>query len=474
MHFFQKDVRYLRLDIAVILALMALFAYADSHASPVWNDRNRAINVTAQMLSILLPISWLYLVARLVHAEPLVGDRQFWLTRPYRWPSLLAAKGLFIITLISVPKAITDAIIVSARGLPLSHYLAGFALRELLVGIVMLLPFAALSSVTAGPTQLTITAFVAIAASVLQDSSGVARDWGPLQWIDTGFFCAIFAAAAVAITLLQYPRRRTMASRAVGIAAIVLTLIPIPWALGFAIQSRLPKTSIGNAVEIRLDLSRKAYYGAEDYRGTAFHVPLIIDGIPDGAEVRDDRIELTLIPPNGPARRSDSADLLRTVGGYWLEINSTAEEARGPILWRASMYLTLFGDARSTVVPVGGPRTPVPGVGNCSVEHPFDGWPGRYYMSVCASAFRWPARLISVAVDGGVSEFRDRPYSPLPADVGISPVKAWADQGNAWKLRPDQKPDHEIPAARTARITTEEPLAHFRREFVTNVSAEPR
>src|SRR5580692_2001027 len=145
LHIFKKDLRHLRIDIAVVLALIALFAYADSHASPVWNDRNRAINATAQMLSILLPVSWLYLIARLVHAEPLVGDRQFWLTRPYQWPSLLAAKALFIISVISVPKAITDAIIISARGLALSHYLPGFALRELLVAIVMLLPFAALA-----------------------------------------------------------------------------------------------------------------------------------------------------------------------------------------------------------------------------------------------------------------------------------------------------------------------------------------
>jgi len=27
------------------------------------------------------------------------------------------------------------------------------------------------------------------------------------------------------------------------------------------------------------------------------------------------------------------------------------------------------------------------------------------------------------------SDFRDRPYSPLPADVGISPVTSWATQG---------------------------------------------
>ncbi len=474
LHIFKKDVRYLRVDIAVILALMVLFAYTDSHSSPIFDQRHRVLNQTSELLSLLLPISWLYLVARLVHAEPLVGDRQFWLTRPYQWSSLLAAKTLFIISVISLPKAITDAIIVTARDLPLSHYLPGFACRELLIALAILLPFAALASVTSGLTQIAITVFVIVAASITFSEASIGANlyWGSLEWIRDVLGWLISGTVAMVIVFLQYRRRRTTTSRAIAIAAIILTMVPIPWALGFAIQSRLPKTSIADTVDIRLDPSRKPYYGAESIRGEAFHVPLTITGIPDGAELRDDRIELTLIPPKGSARRSDAADLLRSVGGYWLEIKSTAEEARGLISWRASMYLTMFGDSHSTVVPVGGSPSSVPGVGNCSVEHPADGWPGRFYWSICASAFRWPARLISVAVDGGVSEFRDRPYSPLPAGVGISPVTSSADQVSFWGPRPDGRPDG--PPARFATITTEEPLAHFRREFVTNVSAVPR
>ncbi|MGC4054724.1 MAG: hypothetical protein QM757_38245 [Paludibaculum sp.] len=35
-------------------------------------------------------------MVRLVQGEALVGDRQFWVTRPYIWYKLLAAKGLFM------------------------------------------------------------------------------------------------------------------------------------------------------------------------------------------------------------------------------------------------------------------------------------------------------------------------------------------------------------------------------------------
>jgi hypothetical protein len=46
-------------------------------------------------LSVLLAISWVMLVMRAVHAEGLVGDRQFWLTRPYEWKSVKGGVKLY-------------------------------------------------------------------------------------------------------------------------------------------------------------------------------------------------------------------------------------------------------------------------------------------------------------------------------------------------------------------------------------------
>jgi energy-coupling factor transporter ATP-binding protein EcfA2 len=63
----------------------------------------------------LVPIAWCVLIARGVQAENLVGDRQFWVTRPYDWYKLLAAKVLFVIVFVNLPLFIVD-LILSARG----------------------------------------------------------------------------------------------------------------------------------------------------------------------------------------------------------------------------------------------------------------------------------------------------------------------------------------------------------------------
>jgi hypothetical protein len=83
LHIFKKDVRYLWYEIAITLALVVMF-------------------VGFRWIEFILPIAWCYLAARVIYAEPLPGDRVFWITRPYAWKSLLAAKALFILTFVNL------------------------------------------------------------------------------------------------------------------------------------------------------------------------------------------------------------------------------------------------------------------------------------------------------------------------------------------------------------------------------------
>src|SRR4051812_14736603 len=94
LHIFRKDVRFLRLPIAIALALTAAFA---------WSRSGKPATPLQQPITILLILAWCYLAAAAVYKETLVGDRQFWVTRPYRWTSLLAAKALFLLAFIHVP-----------------------------------------------------------------------------------------------------------------------------------------------------------------------------------------------------------------------------------------------------------------------------------------------------------------------------------------------------------------------------------
>ena len=86
LHIFRKDTRRLRYEIAVVLALVALFAWTEPRTSSAWDENTRRINVLSGMLKLLLPLAWWYLIVAVIHQEALAGDRQYWLTRPIRWP----------------------------------------------------------------------------------------------------------------------------------------------------------------------------------------------------------------------------------------------------------------------------------------------------------------------------------------------------------------------------------------------------
>src|SRR5580704_13329656 len=91
LHIFRKDVRYLRREISLVLCLVAVFVWTETHSpDPSW-------------VEMLLPVAFGYLIARLIHAEALPGDRQFWITRPYGWKNLLGAKLLFMFVFVNLP-----------------------------------------------------------------------------------------------------------------------------------------------------------------------------------------------------------------------------------------------------------------------------------------------------------------------------------------------------------------------------------
>ena len=106
----KKDVRRLWWQIAAAAAMSATVG---------WMDARRAVaqpGIVEGLLNMMLPLVWACLIAQAVLGEPLVGDREFWMTRPYRWPRLLTAKVLFVALFVHLPSLLTDAAILAARG----------------------------------------------------------------------------------------------------------------------------------------------------------------------------------------------------------------------------------------------------------------------------------------------------------------------------------------------------------------------
>jgi len=96
LHIFCKDIRRHRLEIVVSLFLLFGFAWK---MPIIWSQDPRVTEAPVSrwlfaLLGISLCFSWWFLIVRVIQGESLVGDRQFWLTRPYQRRWLMAAKAL--------------------------------------------------------------------------------------------------------------------------------------------------------------------------------------------------------------------------------------------------------------------------------------------------------------------------------------------------------------------------------------------
>jgi 1,4-dihydroxy-2-naphthoate octaprenyltransferase len=118
------------------------------------------------------------LITGVIHADSLVGERQFWITRPYRWPQLVGAKVLFIAAFIYVPFSSGQWMLLRDAGMHPLAYLTGLLNLRLVTGIAVL-PMACLAAVTSNFAKMLLgllclilfVAGVAYLSSLLPTSS---------------------------------------------------------------------------------------------------------------------------------------------------------------------------------------------------------------------------------------------------------------------------------------------------------------
>lgn len=473
LHIFKKDVRHLWLEIAVVLAMAAAFTWMGTRRAP-WSGVPR--EMAGGLLMFPLPLAWWILIARVIHSEALPGHRQFWLTRPYAWKSLLGAKALFILVFVNLPMLVADAVIIRAHGFSLLAELPGFLWSQVLLTAVFVLPMAALSAVTTGFVQLLLTCVVLALAlwvwNMVAPGLSFGATWVALDWVKS--YCAgvVTTIAALAILTWQYARRRTAATRSLAAAAGILVVLGtglIPWTAAFSIQSRLSRQPVDeSAVHVGFDWGKKwaarALIGRDG--NVWIHLPLQITGIPDGMETKFDGLVVTIQAPGGAVWHADR-EPWSYVGstGQWLALQTTVDGSfyrkvkDQPVKLRGALYLTLYGNRRTASVPFQDRSVPVPGVGMCSASRGAD---AHTYFFRCSSAFRWQPDLVFIYVAGkdnwaetSYSPLHAISYSPFPADLGISPVGVYGRFGYATFREP----------VSPVTVSTMEPLTHMARDF---------
>jgi hypothetical protein len=224
LHIFAKDSRHFWPEVLISLALVGALVWV---YPSTWLSQNGLYTVAggaflpgmleagllAGLLTVLIPVSWWLLIARVIHAEALVGDCQFWVTRPYEWKKLLGAKVLFLAVFLYLPLLIAQCLLLFRAGFHPLSFVPGLLFNLLLITAVIVLPLLAITTVTATFARVTLTllaglvCFIGYVAISLYFSGGASIPYSDHLSMPLALcFCGM-------VVVLQYAARRVWVSR---------------------------------------------------------------------------------------------------------------------------------------------------------------------------------------------------------------------------------------------------------------------
>lgn len=467
-HILKKDVRHLWPAILVVEALTALFAYAGAVNPGVMAQ---GPDTLPTLITVAVVLGWWYLIAAVIHQEVLPGHQQFWVTRPYSWKSLVAARSLFILTFINVPKMVADCLILEGQGFHASSYWLNLLASQALFTALCLLPFAVLAAVTANLRQfilVVVLAWLALFLPFIVRSLVVPvfETFSPVggAWMAQMIAIAIVLPASVLILLWQYSRRRTVVARMMAIGTITL-LLGVPHLLPLGKLISLEIRLVGSAAEassigIELGSRKEDPMSRSSESGppgtTQIDFPLVISGLAGGRDLYISDLTVEITGRDGKVSRA-SGRIFEEEDGYLERIHVDSDfleqVKEEQVDVRTSAYFAVLGYPQTTYIEPGKKGTMVPGFGICRFVQERD-----RYAVACITPFR-RSPLFAKKLLYEVEHFdfiEPGSYSPFPAEPGISPlIETLQSTGG-------------IRSPITPRIVTEALLSHSRREFELN------
>jgi hypothetical protein len=470
LHIFKKDARYLRWELGAMLLLMGTFVYTQTHHDEVRRaDRG-------MIVMLLQSCFWAFLCARLIQAETIPGDRQFWLTRPYDWRSLLGAKLLFVVTFISAPLLVADAVILAWEGFSVAANLPGLLWSVMLTTVGLLMTLCAFATLTRGLAQWMVSLIVTVVAVIGLAEIGKGNVWGGVERMRDHGDIAILFIAASGVLIWQYRYRRTAVSIALMAAGLLASWLYGDYgssALALEVQMRLSKAKASpSAIQVAFQPSaehaapRQEQYGQIGGKDAiTLSLPIEVTGLGPGQDVMTDETELIVQMEDGQTLDLDQSvmsTLQHWPSGYRQILNvdrEVYEKAKDrPVRLKLTMYLTLLGNPASKTIRLDAGAVPIPGVGLCRA----DGENAIDRIS-CTSPMHdfLNIPVLKLGPDRQDRFIAPRNYSPLPADSSISPLHRYFYNGLNMNYRGEQS----YGGLRQVTLISLEPLAHFRRDL---------
>jgi hypothetical protein len=216
---FKKDAVRHWPEILISLTFLGFSARQELHPwqnSSALYSGSSAFSILAS--SYITPASilfWIFLIVRVVQDESLVGDRQWWVTKPYEWWNLLAAKLLFILIFISVPLFHVQLLLLHQFGFPILPNLPALLLSQLALYFLAFLPTLFLASLTKnfGQFLLTVGGILAGVAGIAWLGSNTPSGYGeiPLPIVES-FQTMLLWGSFLVILGWRFARRRRWVS----------------------------------------------------------------------------------------------------------------------------------------------------------------------------------------------------------------------------------------------------------------------
>lgn len=422
-HIFKKDLQRFSWEIATSLILLAVYAWGQpAFWGPLGMFSSDAglRSMVSKLAAVVLGLAWMIIVVRSVYEDAPAGDRQFWITRPYRWGNLLAAKILFLCAVINVPLFVVQLVLLRMAGFAPFHDLHRVIVIQFVLA-AFLLCVATIAVITANRTQLSRAAIVILIFLVT---------W---TWMGTFTYSFVPGAKASASTWLvytlllglpalvvvrQYALRKTAQARWILFAgALLLT------ALNFAApQETIDADSyppLPAGADPYFKMSMPAPKRAETVRypgvpekkdGVFIDFNVVGSDVAAGQVIEVDAIDITLQAADGAqwssgwspsyavleheenAAQNSGERPPHPISSIYKVPQSFMDHAKSaPVSIHVAVAATLFQDDPGTAIaPDDRGEMKVPGVGICTVP------PAHFPMIQCRSAAE-PKQLLGIS-----------------------------------------------------------------------------
>ncbi len=465
LHIFAKDSRHLWLEILISVGLTAALGATSPHFwspgatsySPagMWGHFSVSATWLPGFLVVLVPFSWWILVSPLIHEERLVGHRQFWITRPYEWKRLLAAKMIFIVAFLYSPLSLAQCLVVARAGFNPLSYLPGLLYDLFLITSLVILPLVALATVTRNFARMTL-AILGAGVSILA-IAGLTSIF-PGTEIATPFLdsLSIFLVicGCIMVIVLQYAARRpTLAWVVLAVTLGVVASLACAAPDQALMRRRYPA---GPAPGVVLATDNEAGGGAivSVARGphdVVINVPMRVSGIAPRSMMISEALRVTLEAPDGshwtsfwqPTYDRFLAEKLlpgeRIARAAFTMPRSLYEKLRPmPLRVHITMAFMRALQGETTTVSLPLDDFQVPGFGICTPQTGFFYKPYEIGGIVCRAPLRQPSLTfvrVSWSYDDCHAPSQERrnvdgeawvgSLNILPAEFAIAPI--WSD-----------------------------------------------